>query len=852
MMPGRDMKWPVIVSWVCGAAALATVLGPPLAGGRLFAVRDAFHFYAPLFQVVRGQWLAGRIPLWNPLVNGGQPLAASPTSGVLYPPEIAAVLLLPADRALTAYVCGHVIFAGWAAWWLARSCGRSAPAAIVAGLAYALSGAVVHQIYNPVFLCGAGWLALALAHGRRLVNGAGLRSGIWLGVALAMCVLCGDPQAAYHAGLALGLQLLTDGVRPPTAVITPMRLRLSHMGWQAIRLLGAAALACLLALPQVVLTARFAGQSERAAASVPRSLWETGGLLFRSSPEGLRSPWYAWIIGAPPAADGHYREMYAFSFEPWRTLEVFWPNIWGLDAPSLGRWGTSLGIETGNDWITSLYFGAVPLVGVIVAAAFRQRECPDGRWWRWLCGLALLASFGGYGVGFLLRLGGAALGLRDAPGLREPGNEIGGLYWMLVTCLPGYAGFRFPAKWLVVFALAAGQLAAVGVDQLRSRRSRRLAVRTAGTLAAVGALALGLVVVARLCHDAGWASLRLGTASPAQLGLVIRAVQGHLVHGAVAAGSTAAALLFLPRRLQWMLAALVAITAVDLSLAASRLIVTVEPQTLAAAEDLVATMRAGRLPECAATGSQMRIFRSPEVISREADWMTQAAAEARSLGEHVPWVHGVATMGYPDTITFDDVQARFGAVGVDGNGRLAFDRDFMGLWATEFLLLPPESSIERTHGPEFAFRVARNERALPRARFVSQWLEGPQGICELPAAGSGLVDACRVVVDNPDRVVIEAATTEAGMIVLADTLDAGWHAALSTDGGPARSVQISPINGRQRGCLVPPGNHVLTQTYSPPGLAQFLAIMAVGWAAAAGLLVWAPRETNPETETIKP
>ena len=76
-------------------ALFADCIGPDI----VFAYRDAVHFYPPLYELVRDEWLAGRIPLWNPLLNCGQPLAGMATAGVFYPPQLLLSLLLPSPMA---------------------------------------------------------------------------------------------------------------------------------------------------------------------------------------------------------------------------------------------------------------------------------------------------------------------------------------------------------------------------------------------------------------------------------------------------------------------------------------------------------------------------------------------------------------------------------------------------------------------------------------------------------------------------------------------------------------------------------------------------------------------------------
>ena len=101
-------------AWIALAAVaipLAALFGPVLVTDRSFAMRDAAHFYYPLFEWCCREWAAGRVPLWNPYENCGLPVLADATSSVFYPGKL--LFLLPVDFALRykLYVIGHVVLA---------------------------------------------------------------------------------------------------------------------------------------------------------------------------------------------------------------------------------------------------------------------------------------------------------------------------------------------------------------------------------------------------------------------------------------------------------------------------------------------------------------------------------------------------------------------------------------------------------------------------------------------------------------------------------------------------------------------------------------------------------------------
>ncbi len=162
------------------------------------------------------------------------------TSAVFYPGQL--IFALPIDYSLkfNLYIAAHMLLAAWGAFALARclltqrsgdelthcsvpegelptqSLDRQLPDArttaalrlLAAGfcsLSYAFSGAVLFQYCNIVFLVGAAWLPLALLAAVRMLAERSLLWALALGTCLALMVLGGDPQAAYHAGLLAAL-----------------------------------------------------------------------------------------------------------------------------------------------------------------------------------------------------------------------------------------------------------------------------------------------------------------------------------------------------------------------------------------------------------------------------------------------------------------------------------------------------------------------------------------------------------------------------------------------------------------------------------------------------------------------
>ncbi len=79
--------------------------GPP-------GFRDGAHFYGPLFEYLRSELVAGRLPLWNPYENLGQPLAANPTTMLFYP-GLWIALSLTLLPFCVYFFCGEPLFSGF-------------------------------------------------------------------------------------------------------------------------------------------------------------------------------------------------------------------------------------------------------------------------------------------------------------------------------------------------------------------------------------------------------------------------------------------------------------------------------------------------------------------------------------------------------------------------------------------------------------------------------------------------------------------------------------------------------------------------------------------------------------------
>ena len=185
-----------LAALVCLTALVVACYGGVLFGGRQFAFRDSAHFYYPLQWRVQQEWSAGRLPLWEPGANGGQPMLGSPMAAVLYPGKLV-FALVPYAWGIRLYTVGHEVLAFWAMFALMRHWGISRAGATVAGLSYAFGGPVLSDYFNIIYLVGAAWLPLGILAADRWIRLGRRRGLVELALVLAMQVLGGDPETAY-------------------------------------------------------------------------------------------------------------------------------------------------------------------------------------------------------------------------------------------------------------------------------------------------------------------------------------------------------------------------------------------------------------------------------------------------------------------------------------------------------------------------------------------------------------------------------------------------------------------------------------------------------------------------------
>ena len=452
-----------------------------LTGETVCGFRDSAYLYYPLFRWIDAQWAAGEIPLWNHYDQFGVPLVADGSTTVFYPGKLIFwVRWLSFPSRYGIYLASHVLLAAITCYWLARRVGCDKAGAAVAGISYGFGGSVLFQVCNVIYLVGAAWLPLAIGCIWLMIRHS---SAVWAiagGVVCALMILGGDPQLVYHVGL-IGLGTIFG------SFLRARRIRKREIGRgeaplvvlfsNLTRLLWLVGVTAILSAIQLLPAMEWTEGSERARFKRPRNVFEwVRGADEMYKLKGVEDDWRSMIEAPIPGT--HHDHLHQFSQPPWTVLEMGIPNFSGRAFPLNQRWASVL---PGADrmWVPSLYLGCFSTLVALSAIRLwgkRRRQV-------WLSRFTLffaIASFGWYGAVWLV---GEFVDLSAS----QLGPQVGGLYWLMVTLLPKYVMFRYPAKLFVIAALGMSLLAGLGLERL---------LRQPGKLKRILMSAAGLCLVA--------------------------------------------------------------------------------------------------------------------------------------------------------------------------------------------------------------------------------------------------------------------------------------------------------------------------------------------------------------------
>lgn len=510
-----------------------------------------------------------------------------------------------------------------------------------------------------------------------------------------------------------------------------------------------------------------------------------------------------------------------WSLHPAALAQAAVPLEWSALSPSRGA-GLALA-EAREPLLLSVYLG-LPALGLALA------------------GLLL----GGRGGMRGLLATAAAAGIVVALGRYTPAYEA------LLAVLPPLRLLRFPAKAMVLTALATGALAGMGVEAIgRGAPRGRLLAWTAST----GGLALAIA--------GGLAAAGLAPAPTASPWLSVAAALAVAAAGALG--------LRWPRRagLLARCAALVAVA--DLAVAHRGLNPTAPREFFRYRPPALDGILQDDQRRLFVVDYQADTGLSQRLLGRSEPYLVPSTAGRRPP----PWVGALALRTYP----IPPVASAWGFA-------QSYSRDLLGIQPRGLALLnaaairslgspahlrllrlgavghvltlhdaAPEGLVAggTAPGPFLEpIRIYRVPDPLPRAYAVSgvRVADGAAAVAELLSASfdptreivlpegsarapdAAFAAAARIVDQRPDRVRLDIEASGPGHAVLVDAHDPGWRA--SVDGAPAPLLRA---NLAFRAVPIPAGRHVVEMAYRPASLTVGLALSAAALASAGAL--WA-------------
>ena len=336
-----------------------------------FRAGDFTGQYFPLHVFAARELLAGRLPLWNPYLYGGQPALADIQSGVFYPLNLLTVLVLwlfGGDYTLFVQelqVIFHFSLAGLFTYlFMRRKGGRLG--GLISALTFTYGGYLTSfPVQQMTMLEVAVWLPLILLFLDKALSPASRPWIIWAGAALGVALLAGHPQTAlYLFYTALGYLLFRLWATPP--FIPPLA-----GGQRGVRPFLSAAFPFLLFVPlglglaavQIWPTLEFIRFSSRAQLGYKAVSW---GLPLNE----IIALFYPGFLGGSPQYVGVLPLILA-------VMAVLWGRKAGPDAPPsvqtsrerffwLGLALLSLLLSLGgNTFLFSFFYLLVPGFGAV-------------------------------------------------------------------------------------------------------------------------------------------------------------------------------------------------------------------------------------------------------------------------------------------------------------------------------------------------------------------------------------------------------------------------------------------------------------------------------------------------------
>lgn len=521
-------KFGRIFLYVIPLALFFSIFLPSFSPNVRFSYRDVAFYYYPLFQQIQQEWEQGRLPLWNPHENLGQPLAGDPTSSVFYPGKLifflSSIKILSFGYCFKVYIWFHILLALVLAYKLARRLNISPSGSIITGIAYTFSGQTLFQYSNVIYLVGAAWAPAlflysvdffkAFSHSQRI------SAVLKLSVVQAITILGGEPQIVYLILFVATIASFFFPIIRPTDILSKANIYKTKIQRIVLAVSFVASVSFItfsLAAIQILPSLEVISRSSRIGQDYPYSLWELTRTIIdsQSNKETLCSEknYSIGLLCDDFSSNGRSRSIYRFSVGPWRWLEFLFPNVGGRQFPQSSRWFTIFPEEV-SVWTPTLYIGILPFL--LALSSFRIRrgsQTTSIEIFRfiltWIVLLSLFAALGGFGTVWVFRTIKGLLFSQPIPSTFNDRDPIGGLYWILNILIPKFSEFRYPAKLLTLTTLCLACLAGIGWDRKQTSKRFTKVARITLVLTLL-ALLTSLIFAPPLLHTIQYADSLFG------------------------------------------------------------------------------------------------------------------------------------------------------------------------------------------------------------------------------------------------------------------------------------------------------------------------------------------------------
>ena len=303
--------------------------------GHSIIFRDSFHFYASNKFLVSEGIRSFQIYGWNPFQFLGTPFVADIQAGWFYPLNLIYVLF-PFAEAHNLFILIHYPLAAVFMDMFLRNRGVDGKAALVAAIAFSLSGYLISQHSMVRMLLGAAWAPLVFYSIDRALSRGKVGWASLSCFGLSMQVLSGDP--------------LTAGVTASVVVLWTVCIMVRERK---------------IALPLGVLVVAGLGSFVLSACQL--------------------LPTYEMISLSDRAGGLPLEESLIFSFHPSEFFSMVWPLPFGTIWPEFNFWGSFVLDSTyNNPWSITNYLG-LPVITLGALGFVGSRR----KWKWWVLGGAL-------------------------------------------------------------------------------------------------------------------------------------------------------------------------------------------------------------------------------------------------------------------------------------------------------------------------------------------------------------------------------------------------------------------------------------------------------------------------------